>query len=241
MSESAHSDETLDVLCNGRVRFIQKKVGYRFSMDPILLANFVRLKKGERLLDIGTGCGIIPLYLARQGCENRLHGLEIQEELFRLAITNKELNDCENVQFTMGDATSAMGQVKPPFHVVVSNPPYVREGTGRQSPGTSRRLARQESLLDLPSLLSAAWRLLAKKGRLYLIYPARRLSEAVFLSRTHHLEPKRVRFIHPRKGEEANLFLLECGKEGGVGLKVERPLYIYEGTDWTAEVRGYYA
>ena len=237
----AQPGETLDILCEGKVRILQKREGYRFSLDPILLANFLRLRRHERLLDIGTGCGIIPVYLAKHGHSNPIWGIEIQQELFELAIRNKELNGCDNIQFVGGDIKSGAEALTRQFHVVVSNPPYVKEGAGRQSPKTSRRLARQESLLDLPALLSAASSLLFRKGRLYLIYPSRRLAEVIFLARSRHLEPKRIRFIYPREGEEANLFLIECLKDGGLDVKVEKPLLIYEGGDYTEEVRGYYA
>jgi tRNA1Val (adenine37-N6)-methyltransferase len=241
MNDPVGPGETLDLLCRGRVRLIQKKQGYRFSMDPILLANFVRLKKHERLLDIGTGCGIIPVYLATRGCENPLWGIEIQEELFSLAVRNKELNRCENIEVVRGDIRSGAGTLKKQFHVIVSNPPYVREGTGRESPKASRRVARQDSFLDLETLLSAASSLLFKKGRLYLIYPTRRLAEVIFLARSQRLEPKRIRLVQAREGEESNLFLMECIKEGGSNVKVEKPLIIYEGDNYSEEVKGYYA
>ena len=91
------ADETLDVLCNEKVLLIQKRKGYRFSMDPFLLANFIRLKRDETLLDVGTGCGIIPIYMAKRGCNNRLVGIEIQDELFDLAVRNRDLNECGKV------------------------------------------------------------------------------------------------------------------------------------------------
>ena len=152
MPESIRPDETLDGLRMKKVgQLVQKKKGYRLSMDPLLLANFVTVKRHETLLDIGTGCGIIPVYLSRKGIENRIVGIEIQDELYDLALRNKELNGCANVAFVKGDVRTA-GKDLGTFHVIVSNPPYVKERTGRKSPGQSRLLARYESALDLPSL-----------------------------------------------------------------------------------------
>jgi len=233
-------DETLDILCNGKVRVIQKKKGYRFSMDPLLLANFIRLKRHETLLDVGTGCGIIPIYMARRGCINRLVGIEIQDELFDLALRNRDLNGCGNVEFFRGDVRDK-GRGLGCFHVIVSNPPYVKEKTGRRSPGASRLVARHESELDLEALLSCAASLLSTGGRLYLIYPAKRLGEIVHGAKSRHLEAKRIRFVHSRAGEPAKLLMIELLKGGGVGVKVEPPLYLYADGAYTEEVEAYYA
>lgn len=239
MPDQERSDETLDVLCNGRVRVIQKKDGYRLSIDPLLLANFVRLKKHETLLDIGTGCGIIPLYMSKRGCGNKLVGIEIQDELYDLALRNLELNRCANIEFLKGDVRERRKDLGG-FQVVVSNPPYIKERTGRKSPGKSRLIARHESALDLDALLSAASSMLGTRGRLYLIYPAKRTGEVVHASKTMKLEPKRLRFVHSRAHEPAVLVLIECLKGGGAGLRVEPPLCIYEEDDYTEEVRSYY-
>jgi tRNA1Val (adenine37-N6)-methyltransferase len=239
MPDTIGSDETLDVLCNDRIRLVQKKDGYRLSIDPLLLANFVRLKKHETLLDIGTGCGIIPIYMSKRGCANRLTGIEIQDELYDLALRNLELNGCANIEFLKGDVRSRRKELGG-FQVIVSNPPYVKAKTGRKSPGPSRLIARHESTLDLGSLLSVASSLLETRGRLYLIYPAKRLAELIHASKSLRLEPKRLRFVHSRAGQSAVLALIECLKGGGVDLKVEPPLCIYEEDDYTKEVRSYY-
>jgi tRNA1Val (adenine37-N6)-methyltransferase len=242
MSEAQGPDETLDILCEDNLMIIQKKGGYRFSIDAILLANFVVLKKGERLLDIGTGCGIIPIYMTKKGFQNPITGIELQPELFQVALKNKALNGCENVEFLSGDVNAEVGRLKKSrFGAVVSNPPYTRKGSGRKSPDGSRLIARYESHLDLPRLVSTAASLLSGKGRFYVIYPAKRLGELIYTAKSHRLEPKRLRFVSPRSGEKPNLFLAEFLKDGGVGMVVEEPLCIYEGTDYAAEVKSYYS
>ena len=107
MPDSPKADETLDVFCNGTVQVIQKKEGYRLSIDPFLLANFIDLKKDETLLDIGAGCGIIPVYLSKRGFTNRFVGIEVQEELYELSLRNRALNMCANVEFLRGDVQTA--------------------------------------------------------------------------------------------------------------------------------------
>jgi tRNA1Val (adenine37-N6)-methyltransferase len=234
--------DTVELLCEEKLKIIQKKHGYRFSIDAFLLANFITLKKGERLLDIGAGCGIIPIYIAKKGYANFMLGVEIQDELFSLALKNKELNNLgDRISFLRGDIKKHVRTLKQtPFHVVVSNPPYTKKGTGRASPGHSRYIARYESRLDLSGLLSAASSLLNKKGRFYVIYPAKRLGELINTAGLNRLELKRLRIVCPRRDEGANLFLAEFIKEGGIGVTIEKPLYIYENGHITEEVEKYY-
>ncbi|HME46080.1 MAG TPA: methyltransferase [Syntrophorhabdales bacterium] len=240
MREHPAPDETLTILCQKKLKLLQKRRAYRFSLDPILLANFIVLKKQERMLDIGTGCGIIPIYMSKQYPDNSLVGVEIQKTLFNLAVKNVRLNGCENVQILHGNISSVARTFNEPFHVVVSNPPYVKRHSGRESPQHSRHLARYESSLDLNTLFAISASLLYTKGRLYIIYPAKRLAELVSAATAHGIEPRRLRLIHPRGHEPANLFLVECMKGGGAELKVERPLYIYGDGEYTDEVASYY-
>lgn len=241
MNTVIFEDETLDLLCNERLKIIQKKDGYRFSIDAILLANFIKLKKNERALDIGTGCGIIPIYMTLKGYKNNITGIEIQDELFGLAVRNREINNCKNLEFIKGDLESKIKELKAkPFDVVMSNPPYTKQDTGRRCPTDSRLVARYESALSLQSLLSAASSVLNRKGRLYLIYPVRRLGEVVYSAKSKRFEPKRLRFVHPKRDNKANLFLIEFIKEGGIEVTVEKPLYIYENIYYTDEIKNYY-
>jgi tRNA1Val (adenine37-N6)-methyltransferase len=234
-------DETLDVLCKDKLRIIQKKNGYRFSIDPILLANFLILKKHERLLDIGSGCGIIPVYLCKKSYGNEMLGIEIQEDLYNVSLKNKTINDCRNVSFMHGDIKVLAQLLKQsPFHVVVSNPPYTKEKGGRKSPQHSRLVARYETFLTLPDLMMTTSSLLFRKGRFYTIYPSRRLGELIGFARLNSLELKRLRPIYPRRDKEANLFLAEFIKEGGIGAKIEQPLYIFGNSGYTDEVKKYY-
>ena len=112
MREHPTPDETLTLLCRGRLKLLQKKGAYRFSLDPILLANFITLKRQERMLDIGTGCGIIPIYMSKEYPHNSLAGIEVQKELFDLAVRNVQLNGCRNVQFIQGDIKTTADSFK---------------------------------------------------------------------------------------------------------------------------------
>ncbi|HOP86037.1 MAG TPA: tRNA1(Val) (adenine(37)-N6)-methyltransferase [Syntrophorhabdaceae bacterium] len=243
LTENFDKDLTLEILCNEKIKIFQRKKGYRFSIDAIILANFVRLKRHEKVLDIGTGCGIIPIYMTKvMGYKNKFIGIEIQKELYELALKNKELNSCENIEFIHDDIKAYVNNFKNiTFDAIISNPPYTKEQTGRKCPGQSRLIARHETLLPLESLLNGASKMLKQKGRLYLIYPVKRLGELIWRAQSEKLEAKRIRFVHPRKDKQANLFLVEFVKRGGIELIVEKPLYIYENFYYTEEIQHYYA
>ncbi len=243
MHDIVGKDETFDILCSEQLKIIQKKKGYRFSIDSILLAAFVALKKHERLLDIGSGCGIIPIYIAKKGYRNTMTGVELQKDLFEVAQKNRMINSCEDhVQFINADIRTAVQEMKKtPFHVIVSNPPYTKRRSGRTCPEKSRFLARNEETLDLQSLLSAASSLLIGKGRFNIIYPAHRAGELVHEAQSQKLALKRLRGVYPRRDEKANLVLAEFVKDGGVGAVIETPLYVYDGGTLSTEVKNYYS
>ncbi|HOD76323.1 MAG TPA: methyltransferase [Syntrophorhabdaceae bacterium] len=243
MRDIVGKDETLDILCNEELRIIQKRKGYRFSIDAILLAAFVVLKKHERLLDIGSGCGIIPIYISKKGCRNEMIGVELQTDLYETAQKNSLINHCEDhVRFINADINTLLRDMRrTPFHVVLSNPPYTKRRSGRECPERSRFLARNEETLDLEALVGAASSLLVKKGRFYVIYPARRAGELIQSAASRKLALKRLRTVHPRRDESANLILAEFVKDGGVGAAIERPLYVYDGDAISAEVKEYYS
>lgn len=243
MREFVEKDETLDILCGEQLKIIQKKRGYRFSIDAVLLASFVRLRKHERLLDIGSGCGIIPIYIARKGYTNDMTGVELQKGLFDAAQKNRVINQCErHVRFINADIMTVVKDMKKdPFQVVVSNPPYTKQRSGRTCPEESRFLARYEERLDIEMLTTAASSLLAGKGRFDIIYPARRLGEVVSAAQSKKLTLKKLRVVYPRQNEDANLILAEFLKDGGIGVTIEKPLYVYNGDTLSDEVKKFYS
>lgn len=238
-----NENETLDIICNDRLKMIQRRDCYRFSIDAILISNFITLKRGERLLDIGCGSGVIPLYLTviRGFVDNQMVGIEIQEGLHQLSARNVIMNGCSNIEIIKGDVRSFLGHAKDAdFQVIVSNPPYTKSKTGRPSPSVSRLIARSELSLDLSSLFVYAFKGLKRRGRLYLIYPARRFSELVSIGEKEGFELKRARFVYPREGERASHVLTEFYKEGGREVIIEKPLFIYHNDRYTEEIQSYY-
>ena len=244
-SSSQIRNETFDTLFGGKLRVVQEKDGYRFSIDAVLLAGFIRLRKGEKVIDLGTGVGIIPLILGKrwEGAK-QIVGVEIQEGLTELAHRNVLINGLGDlVHIVQGDIRH-VGDMFPPdtFDVVVTNPPYYRVSSGRINPFPQKAIARHEVTCTIDVVLQAARYLLKNGGRMFIIFPAQRAVTLLNSLRKASLEPKTLRWVHSRKGEEAAFILAEAYKGGGEGVNVLPPLCVYsnDGT-YTPEMESVYA
>lgn len=223
-------DETLDELFGGRLRILQKKTGYRFSIDAVLLTGFVKLKRGEAVVDLGTGSGVIAIILALRFPKcGRILGLELQGQLADMARRSVEVNGLgERIEILQGDVREAGKRLTAKsFDVAVFNPPYRKAGSGRTNPDEERALARHEIGGGATDFLSASAGLLKDGGRVYLIYPAKRMVEIIHRMRALKLEPKKLRVVHSKAFSEGDFVLVEGLKGGGEELKVLTPLYIY--------------
>lgn len=221
-------DETLDTFFNGKLQITQKKKGYRFSMDAVLLSQFIKIRKNERVMDLGTGCGILPLLLSHTTKAHSFVGVEIQKGLAECAEKNVVLNHLEDrISILMQDFRELKETFRPgSFDVVLSNPPYRKYRTGRINPSIEKAIARHEIKGTLEDLISIASYLLPPKGRCYMIFPALRTVDLLMALRDGQLEPKRLQFVHPRIGEEAKFILTESIKTSGVELKLMGPLIL---------------
>jgi len=222
--------ETLEQLRIGNLRYLQPKTGYRFSVDAILLADFFRANREERVIDLGTGSGILPILCAALTPAREIVGLELQERLAQLAQRNVELNHLEaRVRIIQGD----LKQVSRMFHagefdVLCSNPPYRKVGSGRKNPGTEQAIARHEIACQLNDLAAAAKYLVKPGGKAFFIYLPERLSELCVALTAHRLEPKALRCVHSYKTAPASLVLLEARRDAASGMNVLPPLCLYE-------------
>jgi tRNA1Val (adenine37-N6)-methyltransferase len=223
-------DETLDTFLNGKLHVLQKKKGYRFSLDAILLSQFVRIRKNERAIDLGTGCGILPLLLSHTTKAHSFVGVEIQKGLAECARKNVVLNHLDGrISILRQDFRKLRGTFPPgSFDVVLSNPPYRRYRSGRINPSVEKAVARHEIKGTLEDLIAIASYLLPPQGRCYLIFPALRTVDLFVALRGGKLEPKRLQFVHPRIEGEAKLILTESVKTSGVELKIMNPLILNE-------------
>ncbi|MCD6295776.1 MAG: methyltransferase domain-containing protein, partial [Deltaproteobacteria bacterium] len=197
MCPEIRPDECIDQFMEGRLKLIQSGDGYRFSIDAVLLSEFVTIRPEDVVVDIGTGCGVILLILLLTKPAGHAFGLEIQEALASQARRNAVLNGFED---KMG---IILGDIKDPpmakqfADVVVCNPPYRKAESGRINPDQRRAIARHEILASIDDILRAARNLLRKKGRLAMIYPSVRLVDVLVRMRRFDLEPKKVRINYP--------------------------------------------
>ena len=230
---------TADTFFNGRIKVRQDKSGYRFSIDAILLADFVGARSKNTVVDLGTGCGIIPLILALRNPEARFFGVEIQPTLAELAEKNVKDNLLEEkIKIIHNDMQSiTIEMISGPVDLVVSNPPYRKVLSGRVNPCLQRAVARHEIKINLKELLKTAERILRPSGRFFTIYPAERSIDLIAGMRETGIEPKRIRSIHSAQGTEARFILMEGVKGGRSGVNIEKPLIIYKNkVDYTDEV-----
>ncbi|MCS7215231.1 MAG: methyltransferase [Thermodesulfovibrio sp.] len=221
-------DYTFDSI--GSIKICQPKEGYRFSVDALILANFVNLRKISKAIDIGAGTGIIGIILAKKYRESYITMIEIQPELAKLAEESIKLNNLDKkAEVICMDAKDLihLESFHQKFDVVISNPPFRKPGTGRISPEGKKAVARHEISLNVVDIAKISQKLLRHRGRLFLIHLPERFTEITRILSQHFLEIKRVRFVHSRKDTPAKMVLIEAVKGGRVALKVEPPLFIY--------------
>jgi tRNA1Val (adenine37-N6)-methyltransferase len=231
--------ETLDALLDGRIKLYQSRSGYRVSLDAVLLAHFVRIKRGARIVDLGTGNGAIVALLAYRHPSTYLTGVEIQAAMAARARRNMILNDLERrVSIICGDVRALAASLEAAsYDVATCNPPYRAARSGRVSPDPERRIARHEFEGALAHFLGAGSYLLKQHGRMALVYPAFRCVDLLATMRSARIEPKRLRMVHSGNGSAASLVLVEGVKGGKSELSVEAPLVVYDQTgQYTAEI-----
>ncbi len=230
---------TLDALLNGSIRVRQSRAGYRFSLDAVLLAFYASRRPGGKVLDLGTGCGVIPLILSRRDPSRLIHGVEIQKTLADIAIINVKENGMKDriaiLSMDMRDLAREM--TAGPADLVVGNPPFRKRESGRINPNRERAEAMHEIRITLREVIKTAHRMLSRNGRFMAIYPADRLTGVLSHMRSAGLEPKGVRMIHSRPDREARRVLVEGVKGGGRGVKIAPPLITHrEDGAYTDEV-----
>ena len=223
-------DDTLETFGESKLHIFQKKRGYRFSVDAILLSEFVRIRKDEKAIDLGAGCGILALLLSQTTKVRSFLGVEVQKTLSDLAERNVVSNHFQHRITILHEDYRTLPRIFPTgsFHVVVSNPPYRKFRSGRVNPSQEKGIARHEIYGAIDDLVSVAAYLLPPKGRFYLIFPASRAVDAIASLRRNMLEPKRIRLVHPYAGAVAKFILVESVKDSGVDLKIMAPLILHE-------------
>ncbi|MDP2645633.1 MAG: tRNA1(Val) (adenine(37)-N6)-methyltransferase [Desulfobacterales bacterium] len=220
---------TSDNFFNGRIRIRQKRGGYRFSSDAVLLAHGIKNRTGLQILDLGTGCGIIPLILAYRNPTVRICGIEVQKELADIALLNVAENQMQDrIVILHGDLKQLYSEMIPgPVDIVVSNPPYRKVNAGRINPDPQKAVAMHEIKAALEDIIQTACRVLDLSGKFLTIYPVQRVVDLLEKMRFHGIEPKRLRMIHANAESEARRVLVEGVKGGRPGVTIDPPLIIY--------------
>ena len=221
--------ERLDDLEISGLHIIQSPDKFCFGLDEVLLSGFAYAKKGHRVIDLGTGTGILPLLLWAKTEGEHFTGLEIQEESADMARRSVVGNNIANIEIVDGDIKSADKLFKrQSFDVVTSNPPYMINEHGITNPDAPKQIARHEILCTLEDVVKAAAYLLKSNGKFFMVHRPFRLPEVFENLRKYRLEPKRMRLVYPQIDKEPNMVLVEAVKYGKPRLIVEKPLIVYD-------------
>ncbi len=223
-------NERIDDLQRNHYKIIQDPERFCFGMDAVLLSGFASAKEGDRVLDLGTGTGIIPILMEAKTSAAHFIGLEIQEDSADMARRSVRLNHLEEkIDIITGDireAVSLFGAAS--FDVVTSNPPYMTENHGLTNPAAPKAIARHELLCTLEDVISRAAKLLRPGGNFYLVHRPFRLVDIIVLLREYRLEPKRMKMVYPFIDKEPNMVLIQASRGGKPRMTVEKPLIVYK-------------
>lgn len=240
-----HKGERLDELQRNGYSIIQNPGRFCFGIDAVLLSGFAQVKKDERVLDLGTGTGIIPILLEAKSEGKHFTGLEIQPESADMARRSVQYNHLESkVDIMTGDikeASQIFGASS--FDVVTTNPPYMIGQHGIKNPEDAKAIARHEILCDLDDILRESAKILPPGGRFYMVHRPFRMAEIFEKMISYRIEPKRMRLVYPYVDKEPNIVLIEGLRGGKSRLTVEKPLIVYKEpgvyTDEIYDIYGY--
>ncbi|MBQ0043098.1 MAG: tRNA1(Val) (adenine(37)-N6)-methyltransferase [Lachnospiraceae bacterium] len=225
-------NEKVDDLQRNGYRIIQDKDRFCFGMDAVLLSGFVKARPGDRVLDLGTGTGILPILLCGKTKAEHYTAIEIQPESVEMARRSVLLNDLQDrIDIVQGDICSiaeTMRDKRASFDIVVSNPPYMADNHGIQNEADAKTIARHEILCTLEDVVTAASKMIKPSGHFYMVHRPFRLADIITSLKAHHFEPKRMRMVHASVAKEPSMVLIEAIHSAKPGMIVEKPWIIYE-------------
>lgn len=222
-------NERIDDLQRNGYCIIQDPDRFCFGMDAVLLSGFATVKEGARVLDLGTGTGIIPILLEAKTKAAHLTGLEIQADSADMAGRSVALNGLEEkIDIVTGDIKEADRLFDTAsFDVITCNPPYMIGQHGLKNPQDAKAIARHEILCTLEDVVKQTSKLLVPGGKFFLVHRPFRLAEIIVTLKDYKLEPKRMRLVYPFADKEPNMVLLEAVRDGKPRMTVEKPLIVY--------------
>ena len=245
MEVTLHENERLDELHRNGYKIIQDKGRFCFGMDAVLLSGFARVKPGEKVLDLGTGTGIIPILLEAKTDGGHFTGLEIQPESADMASRSVAYNDLQDkIDIVVGDIKDASQRFgASSFDVITTNPPYMIGQHGIKNDQDAKAIARHEILCDLEDILRESAKMLKPSGRFYMVHRPFRLAEIFSKMIEYRIEPKRMQLVYPFVDKEPNMVLIEGLRGGKSRITVEKPLIVYKEpgvyTDEIYDIYGY--
>lgn len=225
-------NERIDDLEINNLKIIQNKDGFCFGIDSVLLSHFAsNIKKNSKIIDLGTGTGVLGFLLVAKVNPSYVLGVEIQKEVADMANRSIKLNNLthkfEILNCNIKDITSKVERNS--FDVVVTNPPYKKLNTGGKNENEKKLISRHEILADIFDFAKSAKEVLKDKGSLYMVHRPERLTDIILALKQNKLEPKELKFVYSNKcSNEAKLVLIKAVKNGGEFLKIDKPLYIYD-------------
>lgn len=237
-------NERIDDLQYKGLKLIQNKDGFCFGVDSVLLSDFAKtMKKNSTVVDIGTGTGIIGLLLCKKTNLKKIYGVEIQEEVAEMAKRSILLNNLQDkFEVINSDINNIFEFLEPnSIDCVVTNPPYKKVDTGVKNEDEKQMISRHEVKCTLEDVIEKGAKLLKDRGEFYMVHRAERMADIMCTLRKYRLEPKNVRFVHPKQNEKPNLILVKAIKYANEFLKIDKPLVIYgENGDYTDEINEIY-
>lgn len=244
MEINLKENERIDDLQYRNLKIIQNQDGFCFGMDSILLSDFaVGIKKNAKIMDLGTGTGILSILLSRKVNPNKIVGVDIQKQVCDMATRSVKLNKLEDRIEILNEDIKELSKKfdSASFDVVITNPPYKKQNTGLVNNNKIKLVSRHEITAGLEDFIKISSYLLKDKGSFYLVHRPERLVDIFSLLRKYHLEPKKMKIVYPKKGKEPNLLLIEAVKNAKPFLKIQKPLFIYnENGEYTDEVLSIY-
>lgn len=224
------NNERLDELHRNGYQIIQDPGRFCFGIDAVLLSGFANVKKGDKVLDLGTGTGIIPILLEAKSEGEHFTGLEIQSESVDMASRSVVFNQLEDkisiVEGDIKDASKIFGASS--FDVITTNPPYMIGNHGIKNGVDAKTIARHEVSCDLDDILRESSKMLKNSGHFFMVHRPFRLAEIFSKMIEYHIEPKRMRLVYPFLDKEPNMVLIEGIKGAKSRITVEKPLIVYE-------------
>ncbi len=231
-------NERIDDLNIDGLKVIQNKEYFLFGMDSVLLTGFVKgVKSSDTIVDLGTGSMVMPIILSAKTKARKIVGVELQDEMYDLAVRNISLNKLEDRLSVIKEDILNVGQVISKVQtvvgmdlvdVVISNPPYKQIGTGTTNTNSVKYIARHEEKCKLEDIFKLGARLLRSKGKMYIVHKPERIADLICMARVFNLEAKRIRFMQPKIDKSASLVLIEYIKDGGVEARIENVLIEYD-------------